>query len=247
MNELALLKPPPLSGDRSVLLDFDGTLVEIAEKPTAVCVDCGLIALLKHLNARQSGRVAIVSGRSIDQLRDMLGDCAGLLTLIGSHGAELKIGDGTLIRPSRPATLAKVARAASKAFADHAGVLVEDKSLGVAVHYRQAPSAEPEVRAFMEAFADREGLAIQDGKMMIELRLAGHDKGSAIATLLQHPAFMGRPAFFLGDDLTDEPGFVSCQKGGGAGVLVGAPRPTAAVYRLDDVSSVRQWLEGVTA
>lgn len=247
MNELALLKPPPLKSDRSVLLDFDGTLIEIAEKPTAVRVDSGLIALLKNLHTRQAGRVAIVSGRSIDQLRAMLGDCAAFLTLIGSHGAELKIGDGTLIRPPRPAALVEVARAASRVFADRTGVLVEDKSLGVAVHYRQAPSAEPEVRAFMEAFADREGLAIQDGKMMIELRLSGHDKGSAIATLMQHPAFMGRPAFFLGDDLTDEPGFVRCREDGGAGILVGAPRPTAAVYRLNDVSCVRRWLGGVTA
>lgn len=247
MNEHALPKPPPLTGAQSVLLDFDGTLVEIAARPTEVSVDPDLIALLRGLLVRQSGRVAIVSGRSIDQLESMLGACAKVLTLIGSHGAELKIGDGNRIAPPRPVALEVATRAASTAFADRAGVLVESKSLGVAVHYRLAPSAESEVRAFMAALGCETGLATQEGKMMIELRLSGHDKGSAVAALLRHPSFKGHPPFFLGDDLTDEPGFVACGQHGGAGILVGPQRPTAALYRLDDVTRVRRWLEGAAA
>ncbi|WP_284179066.1 trehalose-phosphatase [Rhabdaerophilum sp. SD176] len=247
MDERALPKPPPLTGAQSVLLDFDGTLVEIAARPTEVFIDPGLATLLHSLVMRQSGRVAIVSGRPIDQLQDMLGDCAKVLTLIGSHGAELKIVNGSLMRPPRPAALAKAADVLSKAFADHVGVLVENKSLGVAVHYRLAPSAEPEVRAILGTFARENGLAIQEGKMMIELRLSGHDKGSAIAALLRHPSFLGHPAVFLGDDLTDESGFAVCESNGGAGILVGAQRPTAARYRLDDVLRVREWLAGKTA
>ena len=78
--------------------------------------------------------------------------------------------------------------------------------------------------------------------MMVEVRSPGGDKGSAIRTLMADPRFAaGRPVF-LGDDVTDEPGFAAVAALGGAGVLVGPPRPTDARYRIDDVAGVLGWL-----
>jgi trehalose 6-phosphate phosphatase len=78
--------------------------------------------------------------------------------------------------------------------------------------------------------------------MMVEVRSPGHDKGSGIATLMSMPPFSGSMPLFLGDDVTDEPGFHRCAEMGGAGVLVGSPRPSAAQYWLPDVTAVHNWL-----
>lgn len=238
-----LPKPPPLAHDQSILLDFDGTLVELVSRPEATTVDPDLKTLLARLHHRFAGRIAIVSGRSIAQLQAMLGESARGLTLIGSHGAESLSASGDWHGPARPPALDDAARELTTRFADRDGVIIEEKSFGVAVHYRLAPAAEAEAHARVERFARRHGLAVQEGKMMVELRLPGHDKGTAIAEILGDPAFRGRKAFFLGDDLTDEPGFVATAESGGAGVLVGPLRATAAQYRLDGVASVRRWLQ----
>jgi trehalose 6-phosphate phosphatase len=120
--------------------------------------------------------------------------------------------------------------------------VVEEKSLGVGVHYRLDPGVEAEAHALAAKLAEAHDLEVQKGKMMVELRLPGHDKGSAIAAMLSEPPFAECRPVFLGDDLTDEPGFAACAAAGGAGVLVGAPRETAAAYRLADVAAVRAWL-----
>ena len=87
---------------------------------------------------------------------------------------------------------------------------------------------------------------IQEGKMMIELRASGHDKGTGIVDLMAHAPFFGTRPIFIGDDLTDEAGFAAAERLGGFGVLVGAERPTAARYRLGDVAAVRHWLGEAT-
>ena len=77
--------------------------------------------------------------------------------------------------------------------------------------------------------------------MVFEVRVPG-DKGAAIARILDDAPFAGARPVFLGDDLTDEPGFAAVAERGGAGILVGPPRDTAATYRLDDVGEVLDWL-----
>jgi len=92
-----------------------------------------------------------------------------------------------------------------------------------------------------EALAAQFGVTLQRGKMMIELRSAG-DKGKAITALLATPAMAGTRPLFFGDDVTDEDGFVAAADAGGAGVLIGEPRATAALYRLNDVSALHAWI-----
>ncbi len=237
-------RPPSIGRDTAVLLDFDGTLVELAGLPDAVVVDEELGALLRDLIARQARCVAIVSGRSIAQLESFLGTLADDMALIGSHGAEIRHRGALLANEARPSALDQAAILFSDAFATRPGVVVEEKSLGVAIHYRQDATSEEAARAMAAAFARRHGLEVQDGKMMVEVRLPGHDKGSAIAKLMREAPFAGHIPFFAGDDLTDEPGFAVCEALGGAGILVGPQRPSAACFALEDVASVRAWLAG---
>jgi trehalose 6-phosphate phosphatase len=235
--------PPPLSrlAPAALFLDFDGTLVELAEAPDAIAVPNGLAPLLGRLAERLDGRLAIVSGRAVADLRRHLGDFAAMLS--GSHGAELHYPDGRSIPVSAPPGLASARESIRRFAAGGEGLLVEDKPAGIALHYRLAPDRAGEAEAFLEALARRSGLALQLGKMVAELRPKGCDKGSALRRLMGEPPFAGARPVFVGDDLTDEDAFRAAAALGGEGVLVGPDRPSAARWRLGGVADVTGWLE----
>jgi trehalose 6-phosphate phosphatase len=235
--------PPPLStaGDTALFLDFDGTLVELADSPGAIAVPLGLKPLLDRLATRLGGRLAVISGRSIDDIQRHLGG-AGLV-LSGSHGAELLYPDGRSVPVSAPPGLAAARADVHRFAAESDGLLVEDKPTGIALHYRLAPGLERSVDEFFDELASRSGLAFQRGKMVAELRPEGSDKGAALRRLMAEPPFAGARPVFVGDDLTDEHAFRAAAALGGEGVLVGPPRPTAARWRLEGVEQVTRWLE----
>jgi trehalose 6-phosphate phosphatase len=235
--------PPPLSrlAPAALFLDFDGTLVELASSPDAIAVPGGLAPLLDRLSERLDGRLAIVSGRAIDDLKRHLGGCAAVLS--GSHGAELRYSDGRRIPVSAPPGLAEARESVRRFAAGGDGLLVEDKPAGVALHYRLAPERGEEVDSFLEALAGRSGLALQRGKMVAELRPEGSDKGKVVRRLMGEPPFAGARPVFVGDDLTDEDAFLAAASQGGEGVLVGPDRPSAARWRLEGVADVTSWLE----
>ena len=238
----AFLGRPPtdLLVDAALFLDFDGTLVDIAPLPDAVAVEDRLHELIARLAERLDGRVAIVSGRSIEQLDTLFGGLT--LATSGSHGAELRAAGSTGHAITRPEIFDHVIDT-MHAFADaNPGVVVEVKSLGIALHYRGAPDAESAARALASRLANDTDLSLQEGKMVFEVRVPG-DKGQAISRFLDDAPFAGARPIFLGDDLTDEPGFAVVARAGGAGILVGPPRETAAAYRLSDVADVRAWLD----
>jgi trehalose 6-phosphate phosphatase len=238
------LPPPPradLSG-ASLFLDFDGTLVDLVDRPDSVVVDEGLHDLLGALAERLDGRLAIVSGRSIAQLDRFLGRLPAALA--GSHGIERRARNGTTALPPPPVSLAAATIAAERFAQNHPGVIVEAKSYGVALHYRLASAVEPAAHRFAAHIASETGLSVQIGKMMVELKPRGN-KGEAIAAFLAEPPMAGTFPIFLGDDLTDEPGFAQMLDHDGIGVLVGPPRATAATHHLPDVAAARAWLRTV--
>ena len=238
------LPPPPaaLLEGAALFLDFDGTLVELAETPDAIRVPRSLAPLLERLRARLDGRLAVVSGRALADLERHL-PCAGV-AVAGSHGLELRLADGTRLPLSAPAGI-DAARAEAERFATgRDGLIVEAKPLGVALHFRLAPALEREVLAFAAELADRHGLQLQHGKMVAELRPPGADKGDALQALMREPRFVGARPLFVGDDLTDEHAFAAAAALGGAGILVGPARAPAARYRLPSVAAVADWLAG---
>jgi trehalose 6-phosphate phosphatase len=114
--------------------------------------------------------------------------------------------------------------------------------MGAALHFREAPEAEQACRAAATHVAASTGMQVQPGKMVFEIKPAGGNKGTAIRSLMEDPRNAGCRPVFIGDDLTDEHGFAVVRDLGGAGVLVGEERATAATYRLQDVPRVHRWL-----
>ncbi|MBA3511333.1 trehalose-phosphatase [Sphingomonas sp.] len=231
--------PTELLRGASLFLDFDGTLVDITATPDAVVVTEQLRRLLVTLQERLGERVAIITGRSASNVEGLFKPVPVLVG--GSHGLEIP-GDRGDDRIHRPAALDEIIAELREVERTYPGVLVEVKPLGVALHYRQAPDAEQACRTATEQAAARSGLEVQAGKMVFELKPRGADKGAAVRTLMSRPPFAGSRPVFLGDDLTDEPAFAAARELGGAGVLIGDPRPTAAAYRLPTVAAALEWL-----
>lgn len=241
------LSPPPLSllDGAALFLDFDGTLVELAETPDAISVSPTLGALLRSLSAKLGGRIALVSGRSIADLERHL-ECSGL-GLSGSHGLELRLRDGSHVPLAAGYDLSDARERIAALAEGTPGLLVEYKPFGVALHYRQAPEAEQKAAKLLSEIAQRTGLTLQRGKMVVELRPPGADKGDAVRAFMTEPDFAGARPLFVGDDLTDEHAFRAAAELGGGGILVGPERETAARWRLPDVSAVSAWLAEAAA
>ncbi len=239
--------PPPAidPAGASLFLDFDGTLVDLVDRPDEVIVNAGLAKTLELLALKLDQRIAVVSGRSIAQLDQHLGSISRKVALVGSHGAEVRARDGELVGPEPPAILREAEQRFAEAFMTNERIFIEAKTLGVAIHYRLDQSQEAAANRLASDFASMHRLELQKGKMMVEVRVGGHDKGSGVAALMGVPPFAGSAPIFLGDDLTDEPAFRRCMEMGGIGILVGAPRPSAAQYRLPDVAAVHGWLAAV--
>ena len=244
---MASLSPPPsdLIEGAALFLDFDGTLVDLADTPDAIAVPAGLAPMLERLRRRLEGRLAIVSGRSLADLQRHL-PLHGI-AFSGSHGLELQLVDGTRLPLSVPIGLDDVQARVEAFAAARPGLLVEDKPAGIALHYRLAPERAAEADAFMGALAKERGLIVQRGAMVVELRPTGATKGDALKAFMTEPDFAGARPLFMGDDLTDEHGFAAAAALGGAGILVGPERETAAYYRLGSVREAAHWLRGIAA
>ena len=240
---MASLEKPParLLDGASLFLDFDGTLAEFVAPDAEVEFGESGRTLLRDLLDRLDGRVAVVSGRTLDSLHSTL-ELQGMC-LAGSHGLELHRADGSSLAPPEPKSLARLI-AEAEAFAAPAGLVIESKPAGVAIHYRDKPEQEQAVDAFAREAADRHGLLVQAGTMVREIRAPGWHKGDVVRALMTEPPFDRGIPLFVGDDLTDEDGFAAAAATGGHGILVGAPRETAAHFGLPSVAAVHDWLAG---
>lgn len=237
-----LPRPPALriAPQTALFLDFDGTLVEIADHPDEVIVPDDLGATIADLAQRLDGRLAIVSGRSLAALEAMLGPIG--VAMAGSHGGEFRPAGSREVQPLAQPLQGRVVEALHRFSDENGGLLVEPKPYSVAVHYRRHPHALDALLACAQGLAEAEGLKLKHGKQVIELVMPGSDKGSAVAAFMQSPAFAGSTPLFLGDDVTDEDAFAAMGQFAGAGVLVGPMRKTAASWRLPDVRAVHAWL-----
>ena len=233
--------PQSLRRDQSLFLDFDGTLVDIAASPDEVRVPPELPRLLAALADMLDGAVALVSGRLLAELADLVAPFAGAIA--GQHGLERRRGDGSVTRaPAEPA-LDRIRPVLAEFAARHQGLMLEDKGVTLALHYRQAPALAAACSSLGRLAALTSGGALKaiEGKMVIELapRLGG--KGRAIAAFLAEPPFHGCSPVFVGDDTTDEDGFAMVDQLGGVSVRVG-DGSTAARHRLATVADVWAWL-----
>lgn len=242
MTGVRTRRPPAAHVDWAFFLDVDGTLLEIADTPSAVRVDTDLLELVAQLHQSSGGAVALVSGRSISDLEELLG--ALRLPLAGQHGLERRDAAGRLwIHAAPPEAKCAIKEALLPVLARHSGLLLEDKGLTLALHYRQAPHLAAYAHWLMTQLMSEAGggLELQKGKRVIEIKPAGIDKGTAVAEYLTESPFRGRHPVFIGDDLNDEHGFAEVNRLGGTSIRVG-PGNSYARFRLPDVAAVRHWL-----
>lgn len=240
--ELAEISLVPDLRKCAILLDIDGTILDLAPSPQQVWVPPGLRRSLARLDGLTGGAMALVSGRSlhdIDLIFSPLESAA-----IGGHGAELRAAAGAAptgrVAPLSPALKRKLAGVTEIG----PGILAEDKGYSLALHYRLAPDKEAELRAAVEAIcatAAPDSVEILPGKLVMEIKAAGVSKASAVCDLMTYPPFAGRNPIFIGDDTTDVPVFGVIPKFGGLAFSVG--KIIADVNgHFDTPESVRAWL-----
>ncbi|MBP7704807.1 MAG: trehalose-phosphatase [Caulobacter sp.] len=235
-------RPPRLDvGKTALFLDLDGTLAAIAPTPDAVGPDPHRNALLKALGPRLGGRLAVLSGRQVDDIDRILD--GAVICVAGVHGLQRRTIEGTRDDEPPHKSLGDVDGMLECFARSHRGLLLERKPSALALHYRGHPPAEEACLEFAHRIGFANGLTVQEGQMVVELRTPGPDKGDALNAFMEAAPFVGAMPVMVGDDLTDEHAFRAAVALGGYGVLVGDERPTAARYRLRDPAAVLGWLE----
>lgn len=240
-----LLPPPPGApglgpiGHAALLLDFDGTLVEIAATPDAVRVPPELPGLLHRLAGELAGALAVVSGRP---LRDLDHFLPVPIAMAGDHGASLRPDPAApAIPPGLPPPPAAWRARAAALVEGHPGALIEDKAHGFVVHYRQAPELGEPAHALLASLVAEDPAAFDllEARMAWEVRPRGASKGTAVEALMAAAPFRGRVPVFIGDDVTDEEGMAVARRFGGQG------------WRLQDAfgspAALRDWLAQAVA
>jgi len=225
----------------ALFLDFDGTLVEIAEKPDAVQLSDTTRQTLSRLHRSLDGALAIVTGREIEIIDAMLAPFR--CPVAGVHGLTRRDSSGRAHTAAVETTFLDEAERRLQLLAcNETGLLVERKSHSIAIHYRCRPDLEHACLDVMEAIARLDGrVHLVRGKMVVEARPTGGDKGTAVAEFMMEQPFAGRQPLFAGDDVTDEDAFQFVNRRGGLTLKIG-PGETSARYRLADTAAFLVWL-----
>lgn len=211
--------PPP--AEAALLLDLDGTLLDIAPTPDAVRVPPDLPPVLRRLRDHLKGALAIVTGRPVEQIEALLGDIPRAVA--GEHGGAIRPAPGeAIVRVTLPDPPVDWIIEAARIADAHPGSLLEQKQRGFVFHYRAAPQHGPslgEAAARLIA-GDTERFVLIPAHMAWEIRPRGADKASAVQALMLLAPFAGRRPIFIGDDVTDRDGMRAAVALDGAGLWV---------------------------
>lgn len=234
--------PLPDGAERwALFLDFDGTLTDFAPTPAEVSVPPTLPSTLSALHTSLDGALALISGRPLAELDTFLAPAN--LPGAGLHGAELRDTSGVIRRNATAPPAFGTVRANLQALVDtDPRLLLEDKLLTLALHYKRAPQRKADcLTAMQRGLEALSGYVLLEGKDVFELKPAEVSKGNAIESFMLSPPFAGRRPVFAGDDITDENGFGVINAHGGLSIKVGLGA-TQATCRSDTVADFRDWL-----
>jgi trehalose 6-phosphate phosphatase len=229
-------------GRVAILLDVDGTILDVAATPQSVVVPASLLHTLDKLHAQTGGALALVSGRLIENIDELFAPLK--LPCVGGHGVEMRISGSTPVHRRHSDLSPLLKKQVMGAVAVDPRIIVEDKGSSLAVHYRLAPGQGPLIKNKIAAILDRapaEGLEMLCGKAVIEVKPLSFNKGVAVRELMKGPPFAQRTPLFIGDDVTDESVFAALPALGGHGYSVG--REVAGVEgTFGGPQDVRDWL-----
>jgi trehalose 6-phosphate phosphatase len=227
----------------AILLDIDGTLLDLAPTPREVWVPPGLAETLSRLHEKTSGALALVSGRSLNDI-DLI-FAPEQFPAVGGHGAEMRIStDSEAVATHAPPMDKELKRRLAAIARLSPGILLEDKGYSLALHYRLAPHAEKaiyEAVSLIRADLPNAPIEVLPGKCVCEIKPSGFDKATGVSELMTHEPFRGRRPIFIGDDVTDESVFAIMPELGGLGFSVGR-RAQGVTDHFDEPRDVRAWL-----
>jgi trehalose 6-phosphate phosphatase len=233
----------PHLNECAILLDIDGTLLDFAPTPREVWVPPGLAKALDRLLVRTSGALALVSGRSLNDI-DLI-FAPKQFPAIGGHGAEMRISRDSEAVATHAPPMDKELKMRLAAIAKLSpGILLEDKGYSLALHYRLAPHAEKaiyEAVSLIRADLPNAPIEVLPGKCVCEIKHSGFTKATGVLELMTHEPFRGRRPIFIGDDVTDETVFAVMPDLGGLAFSVGR-RAQGVAGHFDEPRDVREWL-----
>jgi trehalose 6-phosphate phosphatase len=238
------------SGQRlSLFLDYDGTLTPIAPTPEQAVLSARALDLLKVLARVPGFSLAIVSGRSLPQIRSVIPRMS--ITIAANHGLQIvfkgRLWTHPCARRCSP-VIARVRVSLKREFKHVPGIRLEDKGVVLAVHLRHVARAHwPTVKRLLRDVTDpfRGVLRVTSGKKVLEVRPAvDWNKGEAILRLASHRGGETVLPVFIGDDKTDEDGFRVLGEAG-LTIRVGRSRKTKAQYCASGVEEVLDFLEDI--
>jgi trehalose 6-phosphate phosphatase len=233
----------PHLSQSAILLDIDGTLLDLAPTPREVWVPPGLAKTLNRLHERTSGALALVSGRSLNDI-DLI-FAPDQFPGVGGHGAEMRLSmDSDSVATHAPPLDKELKRRLAAIARLSPGILLEDKGYSLALHYRLAPHAEKAIYAavsLIRADLPNAPIEVMPGKCVCEIKHSGFTKATGVLELMTHEPFKGRRPLFIGDDVTDESVFAIMPDLRGLAFSVGR-RAKGVAGHFDEPSDVRQWL-----
>ncbi len=233
----------PHLSESAVLLDIDGTLLDLAPTPREVWVPPGLAKTLNRLLARTNGALALVSGRSLNDI-DLI-FAPELFPAVGGHGAEMRVSsDSEAVATHAPPMDKELKRRLAAIARLSPGILLEDKGYSLALHYRLAPHAEKAIYAavsLIRADLPNAPIEVLPGKCVCEIKHSGFTKATGVRELMTHEPFKGRRPLFIGDDVTDESVFGIMPDFDGLAFSVGR-RAKGVAGHFDAPSDVREFL-----
>ena len=222
-NEPALAALSLYPQEWALVLDIDGTLLDLAETPDSMAVPPSRPFALHALSRQLGGALALITGRAVSFVDPLFAPFR--FPVAGLHGAERRDAAGRLRRALVPHAFQEMKRLIAQEAEAWPGVLVEDKGAAVAVHYRLAPEREADIAEAMQRYLQEAGpdWVLQHGKLVVEICPAHASKGHAIEAFLNETPFNGRRPLTIGDDVTDETMFAVANRLGGQSVRIGPP------------------------
>lgn len=230
----------------AVFLDYDGTLTTVIDRPELAQLDPAMRETLDKL--KDTWPTFIITGRGLEHIQRLVG--IETLWYAASHGYDIASPAGTpgsfKVAPDLEPAIHRAAGELLKATRTMPGVLVEDKGLSIAVHYRRLRVERiPELEYIVDCTLVRyPALKKGHGKMVFQLRPAvDWDKGKALLWLLESNGLDDAFPIYIGDDITDEDAFSALVERGLGVLVTDIPKPTMARYSLQDPFEVRLFLE----